>query len=188
MPCNCEVYEICPECAPTKEHYDRAMKAYNEAGIKVRLEQQESGLRQASVLLPLRGLIGYSSSQRIYLASCLETGSIVTADDPQTVEDMLIEVLNGEIAFNLNGNNLRNLFDTPAPEGVWISWLSATQLRFTALSPELRHYPYNALKLPVATLDLRIDVTKLPPAEAVVSDAVLEGLHPDTVAALQLVE
>lgn len=26
MPCQCEIYEICPKCAPTPEDYERAVR------------------------------------------------------------------------------------------------------------------------------------------------------------------
>jgi len=55
----------------------------------------------------------------IYVGQCLETGSVGTADDVDTLRDIMTELLTDEVDFNLATGNLGNLFNTPAPLEVW---------------------------------------------------------------------
>jgi hypothetical protein len=73
-------------------------------------------------LFNLRVLIGYDDTYKVYVARCLETGSVVTADDQDTAKSMIKELLEDEIAFALEYRNLANLFSTPAPIEVWQRW------------------------------------------------------------------
>lgn len=57
----------------------------------------------------------------IIAATCLETGSVATADDQDTVVDMMTELLNDEWRFNMQQCSLHNLL-TPAPMTMWAKW------------------------------------------------------------------
>jgi hypothetical protein len=73
-------------------------------------------------LFNLRVLIEFDSTYNAHVARCLETGSVVTADDEATLKSMITELLEDEISFALDNDNLANLFSTPAPLDVWFKW------------------------------------------------------------------
>jgi hypothetical protein len=73
-------------------------------------------------LFRLRVLAAWDSEYNVFVARCLETGSIVTADDAETVTDMIKEVLEDEITFAVENQNLSNLFSSPAPFEIWAQW------------------------------------------------------------------
>jgi hypothetical protein len=58
----------------------------------------------------------------IYVAQCLETGSVATADDSITAKDMICELLNDEVEFALKHGKYTNLFSTPAKPEIWAEW------------------------------------------------------------------
>lgn len=60
----------------------------------------------------------------IFAATCLETGNVATADDRETVIEIMIEVLQDEWTFNVERENLKNLL-TPAKPSTWAGWQSA---------------------------------------------------------------
>lgn len=72
--------------------------------------------------LKLRVLIYFDTAYEAFIAQCLETGGVVTADDMDTVMDMMGELLEDEISFAIEHHNLTNLFSTPAPVEVWAKW------------------------------------------------------------------
>jgi hypothetical protein len=79
--------------------------------------------RKEKSMFRLRVLSEYDSLYNIYVAQCLETGSIVSADDPATLEDMMTELLADEVGHAVEHKNFANLFSTPAPPDVWVRWL-----------------------------------------------------------------
>ena len=83
--------------------------------------------KMESPLFRFRVLIGFDSSYNTFVARCLETGSVATAGDAETVEDMIKELLIDELMFALEHNNLANLYSTPAPIDVWLKFRQATQ-------------------------------------------------------------
>jgi hypothetical protein len=50
---------------------------------------------------------------------------VATADDTETVEDMIKELLVDEVTFAAEHNNLANLYSHPAPFDVWMKFRSA---------------------------------------------------------------
>ena len=92
----------------------------------------------------LRVLAEYDDLYQIYVAQCLETGSIVSADDPATLEDMMIELLGDEVSHAVEHKNFANLFSTPAPSDVWVRWLK------TESEPR-------ELQIPIDAKELRLD-------------------------------
>lgn len=71
---------------------------------------------------PLRALLEFDPGYKLYVARCLETGSVVTADDAETVREMLKELLEDEIEFAVEHENFANLFSSPASPDVWVKW------------------------------------------------------------------
>jgi hypothetical protein len=71
----------------------------------------------------LRGLTEYDSAHKVFISQCLETGSLVTADDSDTATHMLIELLEDEISYAVEHENFANLFSSPASPSVWVRWL-----------------------------------------------------------------
>jgi hypothetical protein len=76
-------------------------------------------------LFRLRVLADLDSEHNVWVARCLETGSIVTANDPETVVSMIKEVLEDEITFAWENDNLANLYSTPAPRDILLRWRHA---------------------------------------------------------------
>lgn len=75
--------------------------------------------------LNLRVLAEYNSTYKVFMAQCLETGSIVTADDEETAKSMITELLEDEISYAVKHRNIGNLFSTPAPLEIWSKWFNA---------------------------------------------------------------
>jgi hypothetical protein len=78
-------------------------------------------------LFPLRVLMEYDNTYKVYVARCLETGSVATADDFDTVQEMIKEILEDEIAFAIENDNLPNLYSAPAPLDVFKRWRNAVR-------------------------------------------------------------
>lgn len=76
-------------------------------------------------LFSFRVLLRYDQKFGVHVAQCIETGSVVTADRQEDSKAMIIELLEDEIAFALENNNLANLFSSPAPVEVWTQWVAA---------------------------------------------------------------
>lgn len=64
----------------------------------------------------------------IWTATCLETGNITTADDIDTVREMMRETLDDEWRHNVERCNIGNLLSTPAPISTWSRWLKSQPL------------------------------------------------------------
>jgi hypothetical protein len=78
-------------------------------------------------LFTFRVLIGFDSGYNTFVARCLETGSVATAGDAETAEDMIKELLMDELKYALEHDNLANLYSSPAPIDVWLKFRQATQ-------------------------------------------------------------
>ena len=76
-------------------------------------------------LLSLRVLSEFDKQFGVHVARCLETGHVVTADDATTAIDMMREILEDEINFAIEHQNLPNLFSAPASFDVWVRWRRA---------------------------------------------------------------
>lgn len=75
----------------------------------------------------LRSLIYFDSVYEVYLGQCLETGGVVTADDPETAESMMTELLEDEVSYAIKYRNFANLFSKPAPAEIWTRWYEAAK-------------------------------------------------------------
>ena len=75
----------------------------------------------------LRVLAEYDTNYKTYVAHCLQTGSVTTADDMDTVLDMIKELLEEELVHAIKYSNYGNLFSSPAPPEVWKKWRTVAQ-------------------------------------------------------------
>ncbi len=73
-------------------------------------------------LFRVRVLVEYDPTYQVHVARCLETGSVVTADDAETAWEMIRELLDDEISYAIEHRNLSNLFSSPAPLDIWVRW------------------------------------------------------------------
>ena len=78
-------------------------------------------------LFQFRVLVWFDKGYNTYVARCLETGSVATAVDADTAEDMIKELLMDELSYALEHNNLANLYSSPAPIDVWLRFRQASQ-------------------------------------------------------------
>lgn len=78
-------------------------------------------------LFRFRVLIDFDSSYNTFVARCLETGSVAAADNIDTVEDMIKELLIDEVTFAVGRNNIGDLYSSPAPLDIWLKYRQALQ-------------------------------------------------------------
>ena len=71
---------------------------------------------------PLRAVLEFDPNYQVCVGRCLNTGSVATADDMDTAESMLMELLQDEIEFAVEHKNFTNLFSAPASPDVWAKW------------------------------------------------------------------
>ena len=82
---------------------------------------------QTVPFVKLRVLAEYDEKYKTHVAYCLETGSVVTSDDPNALKDEMKELLEDELMYALETKNLTNLFSSPAPFDKWIKWQEAAK-------------------------------------------------------------
>jgi hypothetical protein len=75
----------------------------------------------------LRALIEFNQKHNVFAAYCLETGNVVTADSSEEAKEMIKELLEDELCFAIEHNNLRNLYSSPAPMEIWKRWHRAAR-------------------------------------------------------------
>ena len=86
---------------------------------------KSQGATQDQALFSFRVLLRFDQKYCVHVAQCIETGSIVTADRQEDSREMILELLEDEVAFALRNKNLANLFSSPAPVEVWEQWMEA---------------------------------------------------------------
>lgn len=79
------------------------------------------------ILDPLKVFVEFDQQYEIYVAQCLQTGHLVTADDAETVKEMITELLQDEVSFAIGHNDLASLLSNPAPLEVWGKWSLASK-------------------------------------------------------------
>jgi hypothetical protein len=72
-----------------------------------------------------RVIIEWEPKYEVFVARCLETGSVVTADDTDTAEDMIKELLIDEVHFAIQHKSIASLLGTPLPLDTWARYLQA---------------------------------------------------------------
>jgi hypothetical protein len=86
------------------------------------------------ILDPLKVFVEYDAKYEVYVAQCLGTGHLVTADDPKTAKDMIIELLEHEVSLAVENDDLASLLSNPAPIEIRAKW----ELAARAAKPEER--------------------------------------------------
>ena len=79
------------------------------------------------ILDPLKVFLEFDTTYGIYVAQCLQTGHLVTADDPEAAKEMIVELLEHEVSLAISANDLSTLVATPAPLIVRVKWQLAAQ-------------------------------------------------------------
>jgi hypothetical protein len=74
------------------------------------------------LLDPLKVFVEYDTQYEIYVAQCLQTGHLVTADDPETVKEMIAELLEDEVSLAIKNNDISGLLANPAPLELRARW------------------------------------------------------------------
>lgn len=86
-----------------------------------------STANEKSFFSPFRVIVEFDKNHQVFVGRCLETGSVVTADDPETADRMIMEVLVDEVEFAIKHKNFANLFSSPAPPDVFVRWRELTK-------------------------------------------------------------
>ena len=71
---------------------------------------------------PLKVFVEYDAQYQTYVAQCIQTGHLVTADDPETVKEMIAELLEEEVSLAIKNNDVSTLLSNPAPLTLRIKW------------------------------------------------------------------
>lgn len=71
---------------------------------------------------PLKVFVEYDTRYHVYVAQCLQTGHLVTADDPETTKQMITELLEDEVSYAVKQNDLSNFLSNPAKMELWVKW------------------------------------------------------------------
>jgi hypothetical protein len=74
------------------------------------------------LLDPLKVFVEFDTQYEIYVAQCLQTGHLVTADDRNLAEEMITELLEDEVSLAVKSNNISNLLSNPAKMELWVKW------------------------------------------------------------------
>ena len=86
------------------------------------------------ILDPLKVFVEYDSQYQVYVAQCLQTGHLVTADDPEMANEMIVELLTDEIEIAVANGDLSSLLSNPAPMELWLKY----ELAATTKAPQQR--------------------------------------------------
>lgn len=76
---------------------------------------------------PLKVFVEYDTQYEIYVAQCLQTGHLVTADDPDMAKEMITELLQDEVSSAIKKNDLSSLLANPAKLELRAKWELAYQ-------------------------------------------------------------
>jgi hypothetical protein len=99
----------------------------------------------------LRVLVEYDQKYKFWVARCLQTGSVVTADEAKNAEEMMTELLTDEISYAIVHNNFKNLLSSPAPLEVWKRWTDSAAKNGS-----------HKVKLEITAKELRLDEPNRP--------------------------
>ena len=78
--------------------------------------------KELLTLFRFRVLLEFHPEYACFVAQCLETGNIVTADDIDTAQSMIVELLEDEVEFAIEHKNVRNLTSSPSSILIWKRW------------------------------------------------------------------
>jgi hypothetical protein len=77
---------------------------------------------------PLKVFLEFDTGYQVYVAQCLQTGHLVTADDPETAKEMITELLEDEVSLAVKSNDISALLSHPAPMELWFKWDLASKV------------------------------------------------------------
>lgn len=78
---------------------------------------------------PLKVFLELDQQYEIYVAQCLQTGHLVTADDPATAKEMIEELLQEEVSLAFSQGDISNLLSSPAPLEIFLKWELAANVQ-----------------------------------------------------------
>ncbi len=81
-----------------------------------------SKITTLQLLDPLKVFLEYDTQYEVFVAQCLQTGHLVTADDPETAKDMIEELLENEVSMAFQQNDLNRLLSHPASIETRAKW------------------------------------------------------------------
>ena len=76
---------------------------------------------------PLKVFVEYDPQYEIYVAQCLQTGHLVTADDADMAKEMIAELLEDEVSSAVKHNDISRLLSNPAEMKLWLKFELALQ-------------------------------------------------------------
>src|SRR5579863_9554001 len=74
------------------------------------------------LLDPLKVFVEYDTQYDTYVAQCLQTGHLVTANDSDLAKEMITELLQDEVSLAVEKNDISSLLSNPAPLELRIKW------------------------------------------------------------------
>jgi hypothetical protein len=77
---------------------------------------------------PLKVFLEFDTKYNVYVAQCLQTGHLVTADDPEMAKEMIAELLEDEVSAAVKANDLSSLLSNPAPMELFFKFDIAQQV------------------------------------------------------------
>jgi len=77
---------------------------------------------------PLKVFLEFNEQYQVYVAQCLQTGHLVTADDPEMAKEMITELLEGEVSQAIRANDLSSLLSNPAPMSLFYKFELAAKV------------------------------------------------------------
>jgi hypothetical protein len=81
-----------------------------------------SKITTLQLLDPLKVFVEYDRQYEVYVAQCLQTGHLVTADDSDTAKEMITELLEDEVSAAVKHNDISSLLSNPAKMELWFKW------------------------------------------------------------------
>jgi hypothetical protein len=77
---------------------------------------------------PLKVFLEFNEQYHVYVAQCLQTGHLVTADDAEMAKEMITELLEAEVSEAVRANDLSNLLSNPAPMSLFFKFELAAKV------------------------------------------------------------
>ena len=76
----------------------------------------------------LRVLIDTKDQEgKVWIARCLETGNVTSANSYDRVREMILDILRGEVLYARKYNNIKALFRSPIPQDLLDRWNEITR-------------------------------------------------------------
>jgi hypothetical protein len=86
---------------------------------------------------PLKVFLEFDSKYQVYVAQCLQTGHLVTADDASTAKEMIAELLEDEVSLAVKANDISQLLSNPAPMELFFKFELASKVKGAVDTPRI---------------------------------------------------